>query len=299
MIHLMPTKQYVDQQTTKLKSLCQKLMATYHQTPQLDVILVGNHKSSLSYVKKKQELCHQIGAQCIIHQLSETISDDELIKLVTKLNQSSHTHGIIIQLPLPATLNSRLHDINNLIIRSKDVDGFHPDNAYDLYAQKNSSESIYPCTPSGILDFLNFSQITISGKNTVVIGRSYIVGKPLVHLLLQNNANVTWCHSQTSTPDLRQFCHHADIIFSAIGKAHYLDHSFFNIHKKQLIIDIGTSLKEGKICGDVDISSLQQFESLTVTPVPGGVGPLTVTKLIENLLYVFEIQHKKNINQKE
>ncbi len=256
-------------------------------TPSMCVVLVGNNPASLSYVRNKKRMCEEIGAHFQLEHMPDDISSEEFLKRVEDLNLNPSIHGIIIQLPVSENLKKL--NLPNLIDPAKDIDGFHGLNTQKLYSGTKDLSLLLPCTPKGIINLLHFYGVDLKGKTIVVIGRSLIVGKPLSMLLSNFDATVVLAHSQTK--DLKQFIKQADIVVSAIGKAHYLDESYFNPIKNTIVIDVGMNTIDGKLTGDVDQKSIKDVVG-AMTPVPGGVGPMTVITLIENLIFATEKQIK-------
>jgi methylenetetrahydrofolate dehydrogenase (NADP+)/methenyltetrahydrofolate cyclohydrolase len=250
-------------------------------TPKLSVILVGSNPASLLYIRNKKEFCKKIGADFELVELPESISPKEFTKAIDKLNNDSKVTGCFVQLPVPKKLSSI--NITQLINPAKDVDGFHLNTVTDLYM--NDLEGIIPCTPKGIVTLLNESNIEIKGQDIVVIGRSHIVGKPLTLLLQALDATVTMCHSKTK--DLKKHTKAADIIISAVGLAHLIDQSFLNSKNNQIVIDVGMNKLGEKTVGDVNFDAVKNSVQ-AISPVPGGVGPMTVFSLMENLLKTTE-----------
>ena len=265
--------------TKGLKAECKSLKEN-NIFPHLKVVLVGSDPASVIYTSNKKKYCEKIGALCDIVALDENISEADFRKTIEQINQDDLVHGCIIQLPLPKHLTHL--DVGHLVAREKDVDGFHPENIYALIANKSDERHFISCTPKGILTLMQESQISVSGKNVVIIGRSMIVGKPLAMLLTNQNATVTICHSQTE--DLKEITKRCDILISAIGKAHFIDESYLSSNKNQVIIDVGMNTDtQGQLCGDVNYEKVFNFVS-AITPVPGGVGPMTIVSLAQNLL---------------
>lgn len=264
----------------ELKAECKSLKEK-NITPFLKVILVGKDPASIIYTSNKKRFCEKIGAQCEIVELNENIDEKEFLKVVENINNDSLVHGCIIQLPLPKQLSHL--DVGRLIKKEKDVDGFHPDNLYSLLRGTTEKDhSFISCTPKGILTLLNEYQISVSGKHVVVIGRSMIVGKPLSLLLNNQNATVTLCHSKTE--NLREITKNCDILISAIGVPRFIDKSYISSTKKQIIIDVGMNTdRDGNLCGDVSFDEVSSIVE-AITPVPGGVGPMTILSLAQNLL---------------
>ncbi len=265
--------------TKGLKAEC-KTLKENNIFPQLKVVLVGSDPASLIYTSSKKKFCEKIGALCEIVALDENISETEFKKTIEQINQDESVHGCIIQLPLPKHLSHL--DVGHLVVKEKDVDGFHPENIYALIANKSDNKHFISCTPKGILTLMQESQIQVSGKKVVIIGRSMIVGKPLAMLLTNQNATVTLCHSHTE--NLKELTKNCDILISAIGKAHFIDESYISPNKNQVIIDVGMNTDtQGQLCGDVHFEKVAQLVS-AITPVPGGVGPMTIVSLAQNLL---------------
>ncbi|MGB6406893.1 MAG: bifunctional methylenetetrahydrofolate dehydrogenase/methenyltetrahydrofolate cyclohydrolase FolD [Planococcus donghaensis] len=243
--------------------------------PGLAVVLVGENSASLTYVKNKKKTCEALGMRSDLHQYPDTLTEQELLSTIDELNNDPHIHGILVQLPLPKQIDE--FKVISAISPEKDVDGFHPISVGNMMIGK---EAFLPCTPHGIMELLAHYDIDPAGKHAVVIGRSNIVGKPIGQLLLQKDATVTYCHSKTK--DLAEFTKQADILIAAIGRAKFIDHTF--IKPGAVIIDVGMNRDEnGKLCGDVDFEDVQETASF-VTPVPGGVGPMTIAMLMGNTL---------------
>ncbi|MGO1059101.1 bifunctional methylenetetrahydrofolate dehydrogenase/methenyltetrahydrofolate cyclohydrolase FolD [Planococcus sp. FY231025] len=244
-------------------------------TPGLAVVLVGDNSASLTYVKNKQRTCEALGMRSDLHEYPESLTEAELLSKIDELNNDSGIHGILVQLPLPMHIDE--FKVITAISPLKDVDGFHPISVGNMMIGK---EAFLPCTPHGIMKLLEHYGIDPAGKHAVVIGRSNIVGKPVGQLLLQKDATVTYCHSKTK--DLASFTRQADILVAAIGRAKFIDHT--HIKPGAVIIDVGMNRDEsGKLCGDVDYADVLETASF-VTPVPGGVGPMTIAMLMENTL---------------
>lgn len=239
----------------------------------LAVIQVGDDAASSVYVGNKKKACEYIGIESLSYKLPENTSEDELLALIEKLNADSNVHGILCQLPLPKHMNEE--HIVKAISPEKDVDGFHVENVGALVT---GTEGFVSCTPAGIIELLKRSDVTIEGKHCVVIGRSNIVGKPMALLLLRENATVTVCHSKTR--NLRDICKQADILVVAIGKPLYIDASY--VKKGATVVDVGIHRDENnKLYGDVDFQKVEPVCG-AITPVPGGVGPMTIAMLMKN-----------------
>lgn len=259
-----------------LKIEIDQLKAEGKRIPKLVVVLVGDNQASLSYVRGKEKACQAVGMENDLVTLPETTTEEELLKLIDQLNQDAQVDGILVQLPLPAHINEK--DIIFAIDPKKDVDGFHPYNVGKLMLQE---ETFVSCTPKGIMRILEtIGYDDLSGKRAVVVGRSNIVGKPVAQLLLNKNATVTICHSRTK--DIEAICREADILIAAIGKAKYINRNW--VKKGAVVIDVGINRDENnKMCGDVDFEDVKEVCSF-ITPVPKGVGPMTIAMLLENTL---------------
>lgn len=241
----------------------------------LAVIQVGNNPASSTYVKNKEKACEYCGIESKIYKLDENVTQKELMNLIEKLNHDFCVNGILVQLPLPRHINEST--IINKIYPEKDVDGFHPVNVGRLSIGEDAFVS---CTPAGIIELLKRSNIEIAGKEAVIIGRSNIVGKPMAQLLLKENATVTIAHSKTA--NLKEVCRRADILIVAIGKAKFINHEY--IKEGATVIDVGINRDEfNKLCGDVDFEDVKDLCG-AITPVPGGVGPMTVAMLMKNCI---------------
>jgi methylenetetrahydrofolate dehydrogenase (NADP+)/methenyltetrahydrofolate cyclohydrolase len=248
------------------------------KTPGLAVVLVGDDPASAVYVKNKNKTCKNIGFQSFEHILSENTSEDKLLNLINDLNNDDQVNGILVQLPLPSHISSK--KILVAINPQKDVDGFHLENVGRLVT---GNALFKPCTPAGIIKLLDEYKIAIEGKNAVIIGRSNIVGKPVSFLLLERNATVTICHSRTK--DLPSLTRSADILIAAIGKPNFVTPDM--VKNNAVVIDVGINRLDGKLVGDVDFASVSKQASL-ITPVPGGVGPMTIAMLMENTFQAFK-----------
>lgn len=259
-----------------LKIEIDQLKAEGKRIPKLVVVLVGDNQASLSYVRGKEKACQAVGMENDLVTLPETTTEEELLKLIDQLNQDAQVDGILVQLPLPAHINEK--DIIFAIDPTKDVDGFHPYNVGKLMLQE---ETFVSCTPKGIMRILEtIGYDDLSGKRAVVVGRSNIVGKPVAQLLLNKNATVTICHSRTK--DIEAICREADILIAAIGKAKYINRHW--VKEGAVVIDVGINRDENnKMCGDVDFEDVKEVCSF-ITPVPKGVGPMTIAMLLENTL---------------
>jgi len=244
-------------------------------TPGLAVVLVGNDAASAVYVRNKHRACAEIGFYSEVHELPEETKEDELLALLARLNEDPKIHGILVQLPLPKQIDA--DKVIRTIKPEKDVDAFHPENVGRITL---GNYHFLPCTPAGVMALLDAYGIDPSGKDCVVVGRSNIVGKPQAFLLLERNATVTICHSRTA--ELSSHTKRADIVVVAIGKPRFLKADM--VKPGAVVIDVGINrLPDGKLCGDVDFESVSKVAS-AITPVPGGVGPMTITMLMKNAL---------------
>lgn len=240
----------------------------------LATIIAGGDPASVSYVKNKEKVCLEAGLKSLTYELPENTKEEELLKLIDTLNQNKEVHGILVQVPLPKHIDE--DKVANAIAREKDVDCFNPVNIGKLY---RGEKCLLPCTPKGIVRILKEEKVELTGKNVVVIGRSNIVGKPAAALLLNENATVTICHSKTK--NLKDVLLKADIIVCAVGRPKLVTEDM--IKEGAIIIDAGTTMVDGKLVGDADFENLLNKASM-ITPVPGGVGSMTTTMLIENVL---------------
>lgn len=253
--------------------------------PKLVVVLIGDDPASKSYVSGKQKAADFIGIDSELITLDDTTSEQALLELIEQLNNDSRVNGILVQLPLPDQINEQA--IIEAIDPEKDVDGFHPISIGRMLTQQ---ETFLPCTPYGILTMLQSKNIEIAGKHAVIIGRSNIVGKPVGQLLLNEHATVSYCHSRTK--NLKEITQQGDILIVAVGREDMIDASY--IKPEAVVIDVGVNrTKEGKLTGDVDFESAKTVASY-ITPVPKGVGPMTITMLMKNT-----IKAAKNHNTKK
>ncbi|MBC1351056.1 bifunctional methylenetetrahydrofolate dehydrogenase/methenyltetrahydrofolate cyclohydrolase FolD [Listeria innocua] len=243
--------------------------------PGLAVVLVGDNQASRTYVRNKQKRTEEAGMKSVLIELPETVTEEKLLKVVEELNEDNTIHGILVQLPLPKHISEE--KVIDAISFDKDVDGFHPVNVGNLFIGK---DSFVPCTPAGIIELIKSTGTQIEGKRAVVIGRSNIVGKPVAQLLLNENATVTIAHSRTK--DLPQVAIEADILVVATGLAKFVKKEY--IKPGAIVIDVGMDRDENnKLCGDVDFDDVKEQAGF-ITPVPGGVGPMTITMLLANTL---------------
>ncbi len=246
----------------------------------LAVVKVGNDPASAVYVRNKEKACEYVGINSKTLALPEETTEEELLNVVKELNEDKNVNGILVQLPLPKHIDES--KVLLTIDSTKDVDGFHPVNVGKMVI---GEDTFLPCTPAGIIEMIKRTDIDIEGKECVVIGRSNIVGKPMAMLMLKENATVTIAHSRTK--DLKEVTKRADIIVAAIGKAKFVTADY--VKEGAAVIDVGMDRDEnGKLCGDVDFESVSKVAS-AITPVPGGVGPMTVTMLLVNCLRSVEL----------
>lgn len=250
----------------------------------LAVIMVGDDPASKVYVRNKSRACEDVGIEYEEYLLDSNISQKELIDLIEKLNQDKTVNGILLQSPIPSNLD--INEAFRTISPEKDVDGFNPVNVGKLVLGQDTFVS---CTPYGIMKMFEEYNIDLSGKNVVILGRSNIVGKPLIHCCLNKNATVTTCHSKTQ--NIKEIASKADILISAIGKAHFVTEDM--VKENAVVIDVGINrLDNGKITGDVDFENVKEKASY-ITPVPGGVGPMTIAMLMNNVIKATKRQNGK------
>lgn len=268
----------------RLKNEVDKYKLLYKKSPNLTVILVGNDPASLSYVKGKEKASLEVGIENTTIILDSNVKEEELIDVINELNNDDNVDGILVQLPLPKHLNK--DNVINAIKVDKDVDGFTKENVARLWLKQ---PCMIPCTPKGIITLLDSNNISLDGKNVVVMGRSDIVGMPVAKLLLDRNATVTIVHSHTK--NVKEITNKADILIVAIGRALYVDDSF--IKEGCVVIDVGVNrdTKSMKLCGDCDFESVNKKASY-ITKVPGGVGPMTIASLMENTILAY-LEHVK------
>ena len=248
-------------------------LAQQGKTASLAVVQVGADPASSVYVRNKKNACAYIGIGSESYELPEETTEEELLALIQELNQKEEVHGILVQLPLPAHIDEE--QVILAIDPSKDVDGFHPQSAGALMI---GSKGFLPCTPAGVIQLMKRSGVEMEGKNCVIVGRSNIVGKPMAMLMLRENATVTVTHSRTK--NLKEVCKQADILIVAIGKPKFINEEY--VKEGAVVIDVGIHRLEGKkLCGDVDFDAVEPHVS-AITPVPGGVGPMTIAMLMDN-----------------
>jgi len=257
--------------------------------PTITIIQVGDNPASAVYVRNKLKLCERLKINGTLEHLEENVTEETLLKTIVKLNNDKNVNGILVQLPLPKHIDE--NKVIETISPNKDVDCFHCENVGKIWTAKKNFNGILPCTPAGVIQMIKRSNINISGKNVVIIGRSNIVGKPLAALFLLEDATVTICHSRTQ--NIKDVCSKADILVPCLGKAKFVTKEFTN--PNQVIIDVGINRDEqGKLCGDCDFENIKE-DVQAISPVPGGVGPMTIIMLLNNLITVTKEQNKNII----
>jgi methylenetetrahydrofolate dehydrogenase (NADP+) / methenyltetrahydrofolate cyclohydrolase len=261
---------------SRMKQDVGELKKRHDVTPCLATVLVGDNPASYTYIKNKQKAAAAVGIITRDHKLSSSYKQNELIELIKLLNQDIYVHGILVQLPLPAHIDELA--IVNLINPAKDVDGLTPFNAGMLL---NGKGNLKPCTPSGIMELLDFYKIDISRMDAVIVNRSNLVGKPLALLLLERNATVTICHSKTKGLDEK--LKRADLIVTAVGDRQHFILTEDMVRNDAVVLDVGITRDKGKLMGDVDFQAVKEKVSW-ITPVPGGVGPMTISMLLKNTI---------------
>ena len=265
----------------KIKEEIKKEVGGFPSKPSLVVIQVGNDEASNIYINTKKKACIEVGIKVYHLKYNENVAEEFLIEKIKKLNNDQKIDGILLQLPLPQNLNAT--KIIKHIDPSKDVDGLTSANIGKLM---NNSNGLIPCTPLGIMELLKAYDVKIEGKHVVIVGRSTLIGKPLISLFLNNNATITICHSKTK--NLSEYTKQADILVVAVGKKHLINRNM--IKEGVIIIDVGINRVANKLYGDVDFSNVLDKVSL-ITPVPGGVGPMTVTMLLKNVVNRYKKRH--------
>lgn len=255
--------------------------------PSLTVIFVGENQASQVYVRNKEKACEYIGIKSEIIKMPDTTTQDELMEVIDKLNKDDNVHGILLQMPIPKHIDEQ--EVLKAIDFRKDVDGFHPMNVGLL--QSGNNDVLTPCTPTGIIYMLENTLDTLEGKNCVVIGRSNIVGKPVANMLTAKNATVTVCHSKTK--NMEEITKKADVIVCATGVRNTVTKDM--VKEGVVIIDVGMNRnEEGKLCGDVDFENIKDI-AMGITPVPGGVGPMTIAMLMKNCINAFKQLTKEEL----
>ncbi|WP_062048205.1 bifunctional methylenetetrahydrofolate dehydrogenase/methenyltetrahydrofolate cyclohydrolase FolD [Bacillus sp. JCM 19034] len=270
---LLNGKELASKKREQMKEKVQKLISQ-DITPGLAVILIGENPASQTYVRAKQKACADVGIYSKLIERSDRISEEELLNEIDLLNQDPAIDGILVQLPLPSHISEQA--VIERIAPEKDVDGFHPIN---IGKMMTGEDTFLPCTPYGVVEMLKEAELPLEGKHVVVVGRSNIVGKPVGQLLLNENATVTYCHSRTR--DMRALTTQADILIVAVGRPKFIKAD--DVKEGSVVVDVGINRVDGKLCGDVDFDEVKEKASY-ITPVPGGVGPMTITMLLENTI---------------
>ncbi len=262
----------------QLKEEVEQIKNKYNRLPKLAVILVGENQASQVYVRNKERGCAYIGIDSLKITHDATFSEEELLAEIKQLNEDETVDGILVQLPLPNHIDEE--KVLEAIDPSKDVDGFHPENVAKLFL---GQKSLVPCTPKGMMVLLDEINYDLTGKEVVVVGRSNIVGKPVALLCLQKNATVTIAHSKTK--NLKEVCQRADVLIAAVGRAKMINSDY--VKEGAVVLDVGINRDENnKLCGDVDFEDVKD-KVYAITPVPGGIGPMTITMLLQNTLEAF------------
>ena len=254
------------------------------KVPTLCVIQVGDDEASNVYINQKRKMCNDIGYNFIHEKYDDSITEDELLKNIERFNSNDNIDAILVQMPLPSGINEK--SIQNAVNKYKDVDGLNDSNIVDLISGKSS---LYPCTACGVISLLDKYGVTLEGSNVVIVGRSSLVGMPLFHMLENRNATVTLCHSKTR--NLQSITKNADIIISATGVKGLIKEDMVN--NNAVVVDVGITRENGKLYGDVDFDNVSKKASL-ITPVPGGVGPMTIASLAQNVLKAYKMQKRND-----
>lgn len=254
------------------------------KVPTLCVIQVGDDEASNVYINQKRKMCNDIGYNFIHEKYDDSITEDELLKNIERFNSNDNIDAILVQMPLPSGINEK--SIQNAVNKYKDVDGLNDSNIVDLISGKSS---LYPCTACGVISLLDKYGVILEGSNVVIVGRSSLVGMPLFHMLENRNATVTLCHSKTG--NLQSITKNADIIISATGVKGLIKEDM--VKNNAVVVDVGITRENGKLYGDVDFDSVSKKASL-ITPVPGGVGPMTIASLAQNVLKAYKMQKRND-----
>ena len=292
MPHILDGKKVAQKLKDNLKTKIENIKLKFNRVPGLAVVQIGSVAASSVYVKAKTKAAKEVGINVFDHHLEETTNQSELINLINQLNNNKDVDGILVQLPLPNTINEEA--VLNSILPEKDADGFHPLNVGKLSTSPRNDENLMiPCTPYGCLLLLRELNINLAGKNAVVIGRSNIVGKPMAQLLLKESCTVTTVHSKTV--NIENICKNADILIAAIGKPEFINKDW--VKEGAIIIDVGINRikineEKSKLVGDVLFSEVENVVS-AISPVPGGVGPMTIACLLRNTTIAFKNLSKK------
>lgn len=250
------------------------------KVPTLCVIQVGDDEASNVYINQKRKMCNDIGYNFIHEKYDDSITEEELLKNIDRFNSNDNIDAVLVQMPLPSGINEK--NIQNAVSKYKDVDGLNDSNIIDLI---NGRDALYPCTACGVVSLLDKYEVTLEGSNVVIVGRSSLVGMPLFHMLENRNATVTLCHSKTR--NLADITKNADIIISATGVKGLIKEDM--VGDNTVIVDVGITRENGKLYGDVDFDNVSKKASL-ITPVPGGVGPMTIASLAQNILKAYKLQ---------
>ena len=276
-------KDFAEQIKNSARLEVEEIKNNFGVTPGLAVIIVGENPASQVYVRNKHKTCEELGIKSEVVTMPESSTKDELLNKIDELNAAKDIHGILVQLPLPDAIKNNSEEILNRINPLKDVDGFHPENVGKLVT---GSPALVPCTPAGCIEMLDLAGIEIDGKRAVIIGRSNIVGKPMLHLLMSRNATVTVCHSHTK--NLAEVTREADILVAAMVKPKFVTADM--IKSGAVVVDVGINrIAPKKLVGDVDFDAAVEVAS-AITPVPGGVGLLTVAMLMKNVVKAAKLQ---------
>lgn len=254
------------------------------KVPTLCVIQVGDDEASNVYINQKRKMCNDIGYNFIHEKYDDSITEEELLKNIERFNNNDNINAILVQMPLPSGINEK--NIQNAVNKYKDVDGLNDSNIVDLISGKSS---LYPCTACGVISLLDKYGVILEGSNVVIVGRSSLVGMPLFHMLENRNATVTLCHSKTR--NLQSITKNADIIISATGVKGLIKEDMVN--NNAVVVDVGITRENGKLYGDVDFDNVSKKASL-ITPVPGGVGPMTIASLAQNVLKAYKMQKRND-----
>lgn len=254
------------------------------KVPTLCVIQVGDDEASNVYINQKRKMCNDIGYNFIHEKYDNSITEEELLKNIDRFNSNDNIDAILVQMPLPSGINEK--SIQNAVNKYKDVDGLNDSNIVDLISGKSS---LYPCTACGVISLLDKYGVILEGSNVVIVGRSSLVGMPLFHMLENRNATVTLCHSKTR--NLQSITKNADIIISATGVKGLIKEDM--VKNNAVVVDVGITRENGKLYGDVDFDSVSKKASL-ITPVPGGVGPMTIASLAQNVLKAYKMQKRND-----
>lgn len=266
-----------------LSGLAEKVKAL-DKVPTLCVIQVGDDEPSNVYINQKRKMCSEIGYNFIHEKYDDSITEEELLKNIDRFNSNDNIDAILVQMPLPSGINEK--SIQNAVNKYKDVDGLNDSNIVDLISGKSS---LYPCTACGVISLLDKYGVILEGSNVVIVGRSSLVGIPLFHMLENRNATVTLCHSKTR--NLQSITKNADIIISATGVKGLIKEDMVN--NNAVVVDVGITRENGKLYGDVDFDNVSKKASL-ITPVPGGVGPMTIASLAQNVLKAYKMQKRND-----